>query len=73
MSGSPEIEPRRISILLPLIESGSYFWRNEAERLIALRHFDSAIETASEAGLLATVARLQAYRGGVWDDESLLA
>ncbi len=67
MSGSSEIEPRRISILLPLIEQGSYFWRNEAERSMALRHLDSAIGTASEAGQLATLARLQAYRGNSWE------
>ncbi len=73
MPGSPEIELRRIGILLSLIEPGSYFWRNEAERSMALRHLDSAIGTASEAGQLATLARLQAYRGNSWEDESLLA
>ncbi len=40
---------------------------------MALRHLDSAIETASEAGQLATLARLQSYKGSLWDDESLLA
>ena len=40
---------------------------------MALRHLDSAIEAASEAGQLAILARLQAFKGGSWNDESLLA
>jgi len=40
---------------------------------MAIRHLDSAIETASEAGLLATLAHLQAYKGNFWENESLLA
>ncbi len=40
---------------------------------MAFRHLDSAIAIASEAGQLATLARLQAYKGYAWDDESLLA
>ena len=73
MPGSPDIEPRRTGILLSLVEQGAYFWRNEAERALASRHLDTAIETASEAGQLATLARLQAYKGYAWDDENLLA
>jgi class 3 adenylate cyclase/tetratricopeptide (TPR) repeat protein len=76
MPGSPEIEQRRISVLLSLsvIGRGGYFWRNETERSLALRHLDSAIETASDAGQLAQLACLQAYKGGsAWEDESLLA
>ncbi len=73
MPGSPEIETHRINILLSLVEHGAYFWRNEAERSMAFRHLDSAISTASEAGQLATLARLQAYKGYAWDDEDLLA
>ncbi len=73
MPGSPEIEPRRIGILLSMIEPGSYFWRNKAERSTAFRHLDSAIKSTAEAGCLATLARLQSYKGNYWDDESLLA
>jgi tetratricopeptide (TPR) repeat protein len=73
MTDSPEIEPRRTSILLSLVEQGAYFWRNEAERTLASRHLDTAIETASETGQLETLARLQAYKGNAWDDEDLLA
>ncbi len=39
---------------------------------MAVRHLDSAIKSASEAGHLATLARLQAYKGNAWEDESLL-
>ena len=62
----------RIDLLLLMIGTGSIFWRSEAERSMARRHLDKAIEEASKRGRWAAVAILKAYKGDYWEDESLL-
>jgi len=70
---SPQREARRIEILLRLIAPANYFWRSDEERSKALRHLDAAIDAAAEAGRLAALARLQAFKAVGWGDELLLS
>jgi tetratricopeptide (TPR) repeat protein len=70
----PESEDTRrhhLATLLELIGLGD-FWQSEADRARALRYIDRAIEIASDSGNASALARLKAYKGGRWQDESLL-
>ena len=72
MPPSQDVDRRRIDILLKVIFWGAYFWRSEADRSMARRHLDRAIEAARTLQDWAALARLQAYIGNKWDDEALL-
>jgi class 3 adenylate cyclase/tetratricopeptide (TPR) repeat protein len=70
----PESEDTRrhhLATLLELIKLGE-FWHSEADRTRALRYIDYAIEIAIDSGSASALARLKAYKGNIWQDESLL-
>ncbi len=70
----PESEDTRrhhLATLLELIRLGES-WHSEADRSRALRYIDCAIEIASDSESASALARLKAYKGDQWQDESLL-
>jgi tetratricopeptide (TPR) repeat protein len=69
---SGDVESRRAELLLRLTESGTYDWREDAERATHRRHLDRAIEVAAERGDRAVAARLKSFTGSRWADEGML-
>lgn len=68
---------RHVGTVLAIINvigiTGRLSWRDERQRRRMLQHLDKAIRTAAGDGNLASLARLEAYKGGFWADEAFLA
>ena len=65
---------RHIATVCAIIRArDGIFWQNEEERRLALRHLDQAIRAAGDSEDLASLARLEAFKGVHWSDESFLS
>lgn len=69
---SASVERRRAELLLQIVESTTYDWRDDAERAKHRRHLDRTIGVAVEQGDWGVAARLKAFTGSRWDDEGML-
>ena len=68
---------RHVDTVLAVIRvtgiTGRVSWQDEQQQREALRHLDKAIRTATGGGNIASLARLEAYKGSFWAEEALLA
>ena len=71
LSASPEHGPLRAQTILALLDLPGSLAKGDARSRMAA-HMDTALAEASEAGQMATVAKLEAARGRYWGDEALL-
>ena len=70
-----ETQQRNVQILLSLLDirmHGSAIWRNDEEKERTLWHIDKAIESSTGSDDEMALARLKAFKGDTWSDESLL-
>jgi class 3 adenylate cyclase/tetratricopeptide (TPR) repeat protein len=71
LSASPEHGALRAQTILALDDLPGSLGKGDTRSRMAA-HIDTALAEASEAGQMATVAKLEAVRGCRWDDEALL-
>ena len=72
---TPERRRRHFESVIALFDarpSGSSLWNNDEEMNHVAKQLDDALETATDLGDLAAIARLENFKGDQWGDKALL-
>jgi class 3 adenylate cyclase/tetratricopeptide (TPR) repeat protein len=71
LPSTPEQNRLHVETICSLLDLPGWA-RDNAAKVSMLRHMDEALALATEAGELATIARIEARKGINWEDEGLL-